>query len=169
MVSQRQLDLTYMDVAKSFASLSKARRKKVGAVIVFPNGIMAPGFNGTASGDDNNCEDEIEDYEIVCESGGTPPMAWAGISHRPITRLVTKPDVLHAESNAFAKVMRSTNSTEGATLYITLSPCRDCAKLIKQGGITRVVYAEMYRTDDGVDKPEGIDYLTKRNIKVEQL
>jgi dCMP deaminase len=113
---------TYMKVAHLFAEHSSAKRKKVGAVIVKDDRIISIGYNGMPAGWDNNCEIDG----------------------------VTKPEVLHAESNAIAKLARSTESGEGATMFITCSPCIECAKLIYQSGIKEVFYDEEYRSDEGV-------------------
>jgi dCMP deaminase len=121
--------------------MSHARRKKVGAIIATENNILSYGWNGTPSGDDNNCEIENED--------GT---------------LTTKPEVLHAESNALMKLVSSGGvGAQGSTLYVTMSPCKECAKLIKQAKVKRVVFKEQYR-DTG-----GIEFLRVRGVKVEQL
>ena len=114
-----------MKTAKVYASLSSARRLQVGAVIVRDNRIISIGYNGMPSGWDNNCEYEIGAYELNKE-------------------LKTRPEVIHAESNAITKVAASTEQTKGAVLYTTHAPCVDCAKLIHQCGIERVVYGEDY-------------------------
>lgn len=121
---QRQLDRRYLRMALIWAENSYCERRKVGAIIVRDSMIISDGFNGTPSGFENVCEDA---------SG------------------VTKPYVLHAEANAITKVARSNNSSDGATLYVTASPCMECAKLIIQAGIKRMVYHEMYRLSDGID------------------
>lgn len=148
---------TYMKVAKLFAEHSSATRKKVGAVIVKDDRIISIGYNGMPSGWDNNCED------IKWDSGAGgwldpeefdaqyPHEAWqdeAGCNVR--YGLKTKPEVLHAESNAIAKLAKSTESGEGATIFITCAPCLECAKLIYQSGIKEVFYNEDYRNDDGI-------------------
>ena len=124
MVNQVRLDAAYLSMAKVWGSLSEANRKKVGCLVVKNNQIISDGFNGTPTGFDNTCEGE--DGE-------------------------TKPEVLHAESNAITKLAKSTQSSDGATMYITISPCVDCAKLIIQSGIKRIVYGELYRNSDGID------------------
>lgn len=121
---QRALDSRYLRMAAIWADNSYCQRRKVGAIIVKHDMIISDGFNGTPSGFENVCEDE---------SG------------------FTKPYVLHAEANAITKVARSNNSSDGATLYITASPCMECSKLIIQAGIRRVVYHELYRITDGID------------------
>ena len=121
---QRLLDERYLRMADIWAENSYCQRRKVGALIVKDKMIISDGYNGTPSGFENCCEDE---------NG------------------VTKPYVLHAEANAITKVARSNNSSEGATLYITDSPCIECAKLIIQAGIRRVVYSRMYRIVDGLE------------------
>ena len=155
MVEQKRpsLDETYMRVAEIWATRSYARRKKVGAVIVRDKRSIAEGYNGTPTGFDNNCELEVEKkYET-----SNPDNADTYID------LVTKPEVLHAELNCLMKVARSTESTDGCTLYVTLSPCIECSKMIIQAGIKRVVFREKYRIDDGVE------LLKKAGIQVDQL
>lgn len=121
---QEVLDKRYLRMARIWAENSYCRRRQVGAIIVKDKMIISDGFNGTPSGFENVCEDE---------SGAT------------------KPYVLHAEANALTKVARSNNSSDGATLYVTASPCLECAKLIIQSGISRVVFSELYRLCDGLD------------------
>ena len=118
------LDRRYLRMAAIWAENSYCQRRKVGAIIVKDQMIISDGYNGTPSGFENVCEDE------------------AG---------ATKPYVLHAEANAITKVARSNNSSDGATLYVTSSPCMECAKLIIQAGVKRVVYNEQYRLTDGID------------------
>lgn len=121
----------YMKVADLTSKLSYARRLQVGALIVKGNQIIGTGYNGMPTGWDNNCEDTV----------------WHSDGERT---LKTKPEVLHAESNAIAKVSRSTESSEGATLFCTHAPCIDCAKLIYQSGISSVYYRDAYRSEDGI-------------------
>ena len=120
---QQKLDLRYLRMAQIWAENSYCIRRKVGALVVKDKMIISDGYNGTPSGFENVCEDDNN---------------------------VTKPYVLHAEANAITKLARSTNSGEGATLYVTASPCIECSKLIIQAGIRRVVYGEKYRLDDGI-------------------
>tara|TARA_R100000995_G_scaffold46934_1_gene22247 strand:- start:569 stop:1018 length:450 start_codon:yes stop_codon:yes gene_type:complete len=136
MPSQQKLDQTYMDMAECWSTLSKAVRKKVGCLIVKDGTIISDGYNGTPSGFDNTCE-----------------------LQGPSETLITKPEVLHAESNAISKLAKSTQSSDGATLYATCSPCLECSKLIIQSGISRVVYGEKYRSDQGLEllKRAGIN------------
>ncbi len=131
-----KFDEKYLRMAKIWATNSYCKRRQVGALIVKDNMIISDGYNGTPSGFENVCEDE---------NG------------------VTKPYVLHAEANAITKVARSGNSAAGATLYVTASPCMECSKLIIQSGISRVVYADEYRLDD------GIKLLRRAGIEVEKL
>ncbi len=131
MANQDELDKTYLKMASIWGQLSKAVRKKVGCLIVKDGSIIADGYNGTPSGFDNTCE--------------TYPKNGNDLA------LVTKSEVLHAESNAITKLAKSTQSSNGATMYITISPCLDCAKLIIQSEIKRVVYKEFYRNNEGVD------------------
>ena len=131
---QRQLDIRYMKMARIWAENSYCVRRQVGALIVRDKMIISDGYNGTPSGFENICEDETGK---------------------------TKPYVLHAEANAITKVAKSDNSSEGATLYVTSSPCIECAKLIIQSGIKRVVYADSYHSMDGIDllKRVGIEIV----------
>ncbi|MBR3941547.1 MAG: dCMP deaminase family protein [Bacteroidaceae bacterium] len=121
---QHELDLRYMRMANIWAENSYCERRKVGALIVKDKMIISDGYNGTPSGFENICENE-EGF--------------------------TKPYVLHAEANAITKIARSNNNSDGATMYVTASPCIECAKLIIQSGIRRVVYGEKYRLTDGID------------------
>lgn len=130
---QRRYDLAYLKMAKEWSKLSHCKRKQVGALIVKGKMIISDGYNGTPTGFDNCCEDD---------DGST------------------KWHVLHAEANAILKVASSTQACQGATLYITLSPCKDCSKLIHQSGIKRVVYANSYKDES------GIDFLNKANIEI---
>ena len=131
----KKFDARYIEMAEIWAKNSYCKRRQVGALLVKDNMIISDGYNGTPSG-----------FETVCEENG-----------------VTKPYVLHAEANAISKVAKSGNSSEGATLYVTASPCIECAKLIIQSGIKRVVYKDEYRLTDGVD------LLTRAGIEVEKL
>ena len=133
---QRRYDNAYMRMAEEWAKLSHCTRKNVGALIVKDRMIISDGYNGSPSGFPNECENAEGDTH------------WY---------------VLHAEANAITKLARSINSAEGATLYITLSPCRDCAKLILQSGISRVVYKTAYKDTS------GLDFLDKSFIKTELL
>jgi dCMP deaminase len=146
MPKQSQLDETYLRMANIWSLLSKAKRKKVGCLIVKNGQIISDGYNGTPAGFDNTCE-------FVNE----------GFLDRAENKLQTKPEVLHAESNALMKLAKSTNSSDGCTIYLTMSPCFDCAKLIIQAGVKRVVYSEAYRNTSGVD------FLRKNNIKCKEL
>ena len=129
---QLALDKRYLRMATIWAENSYCRRRQVGAIIVKDKMIISDGFNGTPSGFENVCEDEND---------------------------TTKPYVLHAEANAITKVARSSNSSDGATLYVTTSPCIECSKLIIQAGIKRVVFNELYRMHDGINllKRAGIE------------
>lgn len=130
----KNLDSLYLDIAERVGQQSYAVRAKVGAVLVRDTNILAFGYNGTPSGMDNCCEEDN----------------------------VTKPSVVHAESNCLMKIARSTQSCEGATLYVTLSPCFECAKLIVQAGIKKVVYRDKYRDQT------SITFLKANNIEIEQ-
>jgi len=162
----------YIDVAERFAELSSARRLHVGAIVVKDDRIISIGYNGMPAGWDNNCED-IE----WCSAGGwlsaeEIEQGWPfegtyldadGITMQGRYRLKTKPEVLHAETNAIAKLAKSTESGDGAVLFITHSPCLDCAKLIFQSGIRGVFYRDNYRST------EGIKFLKKSGIEVKQI
>ncbi|MGI6221992.1 MAG: dCMP deaminase family protein [Prevotella sp.] len=132
----RLLDYRYLRMARIWAENSYCKRRKVGALVVKDKMIISDGYNGTPSGFENVCEDSND---------------------------VTKPYVLHAEANAITKLARSNNNSEGSTLYVTASPCIECAKLIIQSGIKRVVYGEQYRLTD------GLDLLRRAGIEVEYL
>lgn len=133
---QEKLDERYLRMARIWAENSYCERRKVGALVVKGGAIISDGYNGTPTGFENVCED----------SEGT-----------------TKPYVLHAEANAITKLARSTNNSDGATIYITASPCIECAKLIIQSGIKRVVYSENYRLTDGIDllRRAGVEVILK--------
>lgn len=133
---QHQFDLRYLEMARIWATNSYCKRRQVGALIVKDRMIISDGYNGTPAGFENECEDENDH---------------------------TKPYVLHAEANAITKVAKSNNSSDGATLYITASPCLECAKLIIQAGICRVVFSDNYRILD------GIELLKRANIEIVQL
>ncbi|MBR0052650.1 MAG: dCMP deaminase family protein [Bacteroidales bacterium] len=130
-----KFDHSYLEMAQIWAQNSYCKRRKVGALLVKDRMIISDGYNGTPSG-----------FENVCEEDG-----------------VTKPYVLHAEANAITKVAKSGNSSDGATLYVTASPCLECSKLIIQSGIKRVVYRDEYRLTD------GIDLLRRAGIEVEKV
>ena len=133
---QKRLDLRYLRMARIWAENSYCHRRQVGALVVKNKMIISDGYNGTPSGFENVCEDDNN---------------------------VTKPYVLHAEANAITKLARSSNNSDGATLYVTDAPCIECSKLIIQAGIKRVVYAKQYRLND------GIELLGRANIEVIHL
>ena len=139
MAAKDKLDRTYMNMAKELAKLSTAKRAKVGALIVKDTHILAEGYNGTPRGFNNDCE--YYDY---------------------VGHMHTKSEVLHAESNAIAKIARSTSSSLGATLYVTMAPCYDCGKLIAQVGIKRVVYEDSYLKN-------GLALLEQAGVQVEKV
>jgi dCMP deaminase len=133
---------TYMDVAESFAKLSSAVRLQVGAIVVKDDRIISIGYNGMPSGWDNECEDTFHHHELgTCTT-------------------VTKAEVLHAETNAIAKLAKSSESGLGATMFVTHAPCIDCAKLVYQSGIDTVYYKNDYRST------QGLDFLTKSNVNL---
>ena len=133
---QRKYDVAYLKMAKEWAKLSYCKRKQVGALIVKDKMIISDGYNGTPTGFENICEDE-NNY--------------------------TKWYVLHAEANAILKVASSTQSCKGATLYITMSPCKECSKLIHQAGIKRIVYQIAYKDNS------GLEFLAKAGVEIEQI
>lgn len=133
---QNKYDKAYLRLAKEWGKLSYCKRKQVGAIIVRDRMIISDGYNGSPSGFENCCEDE---------------------------QGLTKWYVLHAEANAILKVARSTQTCEGATLYITLSPCKECSKLIHQSGIKRVVYMEGYKDNS------GLEFLEKAGVQVDYI
>jgi dCMP deaminase len=135
----------YMDWATRVAQLSHARRLQVGAVIVKDDTVISYGYNGMPAGWDNNCEFEYTDPQTKQ------------------TSLVTRPEVLHAESNAIAKLARIINSGSGADIFVTHAPCLDCAKLVYQAGIKRVYFGSAYRNDD------GLQFLKNSHVDVEQI
>jgi len=135
-IKQYLLDKRYLEMANIWAQNSYCKRRQVGALIVKNKMIISDGYNGTPSGFENICEDENN---------------------------ITKPYVLHAEANAITKVAKSNNSSDGATLYITSSPCIECAKLIIQSGIKRIVYSDNYH------KVDGIELLKKANIEISNI
>ena len=138
----------YMKTAETFAELSSARRLHVGAIIVKDDRIISIGYNGMPSGWDNNCEyEEIYDYKLSDE----------------VYQLKTRPEVLHAETNAIAKLARSNESGLGSTMFITHAPCLDCAKLVYQSGINTVFYRNSYRDE------KGIQFLEKAGVAVEKI
>jgi dCMP deaminase len=148
---KEKLKLAYMKTAETFAELSHARRLHVGAIVVKDDRIISIGYNGMPAGWDNNCEDEsVEPYA-----------GFEGSIHRIV--LKTKPEVLHAETNAIAKLAKSNESGLGATMFITHAPCLDCAKLIYQSGIGSVLYRDAYRDTSGVT------FLEKSGVTVEQV
>ena len=150
----------YMSIAEYTAQLSNAVRLKVGSVIVKENSIISYGYNGTPSGWDNTCED-IETCYDVRDTYNHDDWVY-NEDTKQYSRLKTKPEVLHSEANAILKVARSTESSEGATLFCTHAPCMECAKLIYQAGISTVYYRNQYRSTD------GIDFLNKSGIKIEK-
>ena len=132
----KKYDIAYLKMAETWGKLSYCKRRQVGAIIVKNRMIISDGYNGTPTGFENVCEDE-DNY--------------------------TKWYVLHAEANAILKVARSTQSCDGATLYVTLSPCRECSKLIHQSGISRVVYSEAYKD------LSGVEFLKNAGVKVNHI
>lgn len=145
MIESKQLryDLMYLDICERISLMSHAIRQKVGAILVKDNNIISMGWNGTPAGFDNECEIRLNEMD---ESS-----------------LITKPEVLHAESNCLTKVARSSQSSEESTMYITISPCMECAKLIAQSGIKRIVYKKFYRDQ------KSLDFLSKFGIIIDKI
>ena len=174
MANKERLDRAYVSCAYAMAELSHAKRKQVGAILV-KQGIIGEGYNGTPSGFDNACETSDHPHRFVYSEPAQARICMHDactayktsdseeVQNEKLSMLVTKPEVLHAESNAIAKVARSNNSTVGATMYVTLCPCVDCSLLIIQTGIVRVVYAEDYRSLDGPN------LLRKAGIQVDKI
>lgn len=155
----------YMDIAERISQMSYAKRLQVGSVIVKENTILSYGWNGMPTGRENDCE--YKEYPVDNPGGWLSPeeieARWPYEDDEGNRyNLKTKPEVLHAESNALAKVARSTESSEDATLFCTHAPCIDCAKLIYQAGIQTVYYKETYRSED------GLNFLRKSGINVHQ-
>jgi dCMP deaminase len=159
MLSNKFAD-AHMKAAEVYSQLSSAIRLQVGCVVVKDNTIIGIGYNGMPSGWTNDCENKVfanawsvdnEVWEYQEEDSGHP------------YNLKTKPEVLHAETNALAKIARSTNSSDGASMFITHAPCLDCAKLVYQSGIKSVYYRNSYKNTD------GIDFLNKCNVEVTMI
>jgi dCMP deaminase len=158
---KKEFQLAYIDTAYRFAELSKAKRLKVGAIAVKESRIISIGYNGTPSGWDNECEEHQFAYDVrdtYYEDG------WGYDSDtNRYTRLATKPEVLHAETNCIAKLAKSAESGEGAAMFCTHSPCIDCAKLIYQSGFIELYYSEVYR-----DRA-GLNFLEQCSIDVYEV
>ena len=151
-MKQKFID-AHMKAAEVYAQLSSAKRLQVGCVVVKDNTIIGIGYNGMPSGWTNDCE------EVVDVDPSDPRYDFNNFTKE----LKTKPEVMHAETNSLAKIARSTNSSEGAALFVTHAPCLDCAKIIHQAGINSVYYRNTYRSTD------GIDFLEKCNINVKKV
>jgi len=149
----------YMKVAETFAELSSARRLHVGAIVVKDDRIISIGYNGMPSGWDNNCEDKIYCDDGDCLEQQLPKESDTWKKYK----LKTKPEVLHAETNAIAKLAKSNESGLGASMFITHAPCMDCAKLVYQSGINNVYYRNSYRDES------GIQFLQKAGVWVEKI
>jgi dCMP deaminase len=149
MPTSKENDSLYMGIAILHSNLSKARRAKVGACLVTTHGVVLGGYNGTPRGMDNDCETSIKTYTIG--------------SNKPYEILTTKPEVIHAETNAVLKAAREGVSTQDAKVYVTLSPCVPCAAMLINAGISKLVYKDLYRDDSGVQ------LLLRVGIQVEQL
>ena len=165
-MKQKYIDL-YMDWALRSAQLSHAKRLQVGAVIVKDDSVISYGYNGMPAGWDNDCEDKVwdtgaggwldpDEFNAKYPHGGWHEDAQRNVRYG----LITKPEVLHAESNAIAKLARGINGGNGADIFITHAPCLDCAKLVYQAGIKRVYFGTAYRDDS------GIQFLEKSGVEV---
>jgi dCMP deaminase len=159
-LKKERYESLYIDIAERIAKMSHAKRLQVGSVLVKDDCIISYGWNGMPSGFDNNCEDKVyanewsidnNTWEYQEEDGGHP------------YNLKTKPEVLHSEANCLMKVARSTNSSEGASLFVTHAPCIDCAKLIHQSGINSVYYRNSYRDE------LGINFLKQCKVEVSKV
>ena len=159
-LKKERYESLYIDIAERIAKMSHAKRLQVGSVLVKDDCIISYGWNGMPSGFDNNCEDKVyanewsidnNTWEYQEEDGGHP------------YNLKTKPEVLHSEANCLMKVARSTNSSEGASLFVTHAPCIDCAKLIHQSGINSVYYRNSYRDE------LGINFLKQCKVEVTKV
>jgi len=148
-----RIDYAHMKAAEAYADLSYAQRLKVGSIVTKDNRVVSIGYNGTPAGWDNICETPI----LKKVSDSPDGQAYVDLV------LETKPEVIHAEANAIAKLARSSESGEGAVMYITHAPCFNCAKLIYTAGIKKVFYRNTYRSE------EGIQFLNKCNIEVEKI
>lgn len=144
----------YMKTAEVFAELSSAQRLHVGAIVVKDDRIISIGYNGMPSGWDNNCENKIFVSPWISENAESEDVTYI---------LKTKPEVLHAETNAIAKLAKSTESGDGAKLFVTHAPCLDCAKLVYQSGINSVYYRNNYRST------EGLEFLEKAGVEIHKV
>jgi dCMP deaminase len=160
---KQKLIQAYMKTAETFAELSHARRLHVGAIVVKDDRIISIGYNGMPAGWDNNCEDTV--FVLHEEVMGTDmySLGYTQTDNGNWVKLKSKPEVLHAETNAIAKLAKSTESGDGAVLFVTHSPCLDCAKLIFQSGIRSVFYRNSYRNTDGTT------FLERSGVTVEQI
>jgi dCMP deaminase len=156
---KQKLKKAYMKTAETFAELSHARRLHVGAIVVKDDRIISIGYNGMPAGWDNDCEERVYANEWTIDANEWQYKDETGHPYN----LKTKPEVLHAETNAIAKLAKSTESGDGAVLFVTHMPCLDCAKLIFQSGIRSVFYRNSYRST------EGITFLEKSGIIVEKI
>lgn len=157
---QDKIDRLYLRMATIWSENSYAVRRQVGCLIVKDNSIISDGYNGTPSGFRNVCEYEPE---ATKEFNDNCTVTALTNDYRAGRKLITYSYVLHAESNAIAKLAKSSNSSEGATIYVTDEPCLECSKMIIQSGIRRVVYSRSYRTHD------GIELLKRANIEIKQI
>jgi dCMP deaminase len=160
----QRFEQLYMDIAVRIGEMSRARRLRVGAVIVRDDRILSMGYNGTPAGWDNNCEHELtQESSIYDNLHAMADQGWQFIHSdggNYWQKLTTRAEVLHAESNAISKLARSTESGDGATMFCTHTPCMECAKLIYQSGIRKLYWGRQYRSTD------GIDFLSRSGVEV---
>ena len=161
-MNQKFID-AYMDVAKRFAKLSSAKRLQVGAIVVKDDRIISIGYNGMPSGWDNDCENTV--FVLDEEVMGTDmvSLGYTQTDKGNWTKLKTKPEVIHAEANAIAKLAKSSDSGDGSTMFLTHAPCIDCAKQIYTAGVKLVYYRDSYKDS------MGLDFLTKCDIMVSKV
>jgi dCMP deaminase len=157
-MKQKFID-TYMNVAETFAKLSAAKRLQVGALVVKDDRIISIGYNGMPAGWDNNCEYK----EYVYGAQGMDPWLFKEDDSDQFYLLKTKPEVIHAEANAIAKLAKSNESGDGASMFLTHAPCIDCAKQVYTAGIKKVYYRNSYKDN------KGLDFLNKCNVEVERV
>ena len=160
---KEKLIQAYMKTAETFAELSHARRLHVGAIVVKDDRIISIGYNGMPSGWNNDCEDTVFVLDEEVMGTNMVSLGYTQTDNGNWTKLKSKPEVLHAETNAIAKLAKSTESGHGAVLFVTHSPCLDCSKLIYQSGIDSVFYRNSYRDDS------GIRFLQQSGVEVTQI
>jgi dCMP deaminase len=160
-MAMKKIDHAHMKAAEAYAELSYAIRLKVGAIITKDNRVISIGYNGTPAGWDNNCELEVRnEFEYYIDHGGEK---YNGAT----IDLLTKDEVIHAEANAILYAAKNKTDLEGSTLYVTLSPCLSCARIILSVGIKKVLFLNSYAEYKGIDVDEGVEFLRKFGVEVE--